>query len=213
MLPGIVDEIKVGFSHCGTSVAIFYPGRSWPELVPLSSASHESANTRQKRAIDNDDDDDDRPNKRLQPLDGDARCNTDSTVALSQLPPVLSTSSVLALQGENSALSGNIAILQSRSNPRQIEITYGTEENSRTLSICKFPDHIPLQSSTAKVTMSTNSDTKPGSLCTLVVNSESACVSVSDEPQAAEHLPLVVRKDVRSLDFSPISSRFIRPPR
>lgn len=216
-LPALLDNRStIGFSHCGTAVAIIHAGRQWPQLFPLSTVLPEKPRLQgnaQKRPID-DRDDVSRPTKRLQLLPlkhSESNMDRNVAAALNKIPSVLSSSSVVALQGQGHEPSGDLTLISSKSHPNQIDLVYGNENEAGEMSICKLPSHIPLGSASVQVAMRPNSHDGSRSICTMTVNSNPARVYVSDERGAAQHLPLVVWKDVLALRMSSWSEHLISP--
>lgn len=123
---------------------------------------------------------------------------------LNQIPSVLSTS-VVSLDDRRGGSPGDIALIRSQDDPKQINIVYGNKKDANSLSICKLPRQIPLESTSAKITIDPMSADPGRSICTLVMNSNSARLYESDERRAAQHLPLVVWKDTVALRVSPES--------
>lgn len=157
-----------------------------------------------------------RPNKlpRLQRLD-ELEPNKDRSiaVALKQIPSVLSSTSVVTMQGQGVGSHSNMAIVKSNSDPNQIDVVYGNDEFANKLSICKLPSYIPLSSASADITVRPSSYDSGRYLCTLAVNSKSAPVYESDGRGAAENLPVVVWKDTLAMRVSPWSGRLIEEKR
>ncbi|KAL1850418.1 hypothetical protein Daus18300_012952 [Diaporthe australafricana] len=210
-LPTLIHESStVGFSHCGTAIAIVHAGREWPQLVPLSSLSPEIASIQasaRKRGIEDEHGvAPERTTKRQRLICEDTNSNMDRSVAaaLNKIPSVLSTSSVAALQGKRGDTPSDIALVKSHTQPNQIDVVYGNKEDARMLSICKLPSHIPLHSASADIMVCPSSYDTSRSVCTLVVNSDSAHVYESDDRRAAENLPLVVWKVTLALRENPI---------
>lgn len=222
-LPSLIQEIPallhvdntVGFSHCGTAIAIVYAGRPWPQLVTLSpvvrEVSHVQSSARKRVADDTDDVG--LPTKQLRSLQPkELHSNMDRSVALAlnQIPSVLSTSSFVALQGQGSEATGNFAIISSKNHPNQINVVYGNEGAANELSICKLPRHLPLECASVDLAIRPNSHDAGSSVCTTVINSKSMSVYESDERNAAECLPVVIWKDTRALSVKPFSGRSIQ---
>lgn len=142
-------------------------------------------------------------------LDLKSRNDRSVSMALSQIPSVLSTTSVVALQGHGKGTNDKVAIVNSKSHPNQIDVVYGNEDFANRLSVCKLPSHVPLGSTSVDITMRPSVYDAGRSVCTLAVNSKSALVYESDERGAAEHLPVVMWKDTLAMRVSPWSGHLI----
>ncbi|KAJ4406621.1 hypothetical protein N0V82_010087 [Gnomoniopsis sp. IMI 355080] len=200
----IGPDSTVGFSHCGTAIAISHTGRPWPQLLALSSVLPQVSclqSSTRKRAI-GDAGDISQPTKRphlVQPKDVESNNDRSVAWALTQIPPVLSTSSVVSLQGQASGANGNVAIVSSKSHPNEIKVLYGNGNAANELSICKLPSYIPLESASINIAMRPSSSADGRPVCTTVVNAGPVSVYESDVRGAAQHLPVVMWKDSAAL--------------
>ncbi|KAK4031405.1 hypothetical protein C8A01DRAFT_51500 [Parachaetomium inaequale] len=208
--PANSQSQSVSFSHCGRYLAVLHHGRNWPELIQLPSLDppeDASLPLALKRPPVDEGDPEPSPKRAKRTA---AESDPTPTTALDLFVPgrlPTTITNTLVLRQDSATGTANATILQN-SSTGELAILNGDDARSSTIAVATLPLSIPLHSVSSTVSMPSRPDQDPdagagagavGGQWKLIVTAKPAGTYCSDEPPAAAHLPLVLRKDVRAL--------------
>jgi hypothetical protein len=196
----------VSFSHCGTSIAITYPGRQWPELIPLPDWPRAD----RKRKLSQKISPESSPREPKKIILGGDKGSQQVVSILSRIQHPVITNSAIVL-GDDAA-STRTTILHTATEPRIVSICQSDNTKSQVIPIVNLPKSISREISTT-LTLPTrpnenNEDHK--SFLTLAITQTPENTYASDGAPLSRHLPIVIRKDIRALqvgDMQPAERR------
>ncbi|TLD31057.1 hypothetical protein PspLS_02436 [Pyricularia sp. CBS 133598] len=180
-------EASICFSPCGKYIAITHHGRTWSELMEVPAELLGQHHRMGKRPLD-DEDGELASNKRVR--------TAETTLALAKLPEVIST----AVDLRGGSATGMSATVLQNNDIGELTILNGDTELKSSISVVRFPKTIQMRSASSVVWLPSQTGLNSNAQCRLVVTSKPEGVYYSDEPVAATHLPMVVRKNVRALE-------------
>ncbi|KAI1748057.1 hypothetical protein F4782DRAFT_551336 [Xylaria castorea] len=185
----------VSFSHCGTSIAITYPGRLWPELIPLPDWSRAD----RKRKVSHEIPPECNPDEHRKKVLREDKGSLQVVSVLSRIPGPVITNSGIVL-GDDTA-SARTTILRTAIGPGSVSIYQSDNTRSQVVPVVSLPNYIPREIS-ATLTLPTkfNEATEDyKSFLTLAIAQTPKSTYASDEAPLSTHLPIVIRKDIRAL--------------
>lgn len=185
-------EAKICFSACGKYITITHHGRPWPELMQVPAELLGQQHRLGKRPWD-DGDGAVESKKRSKTAEIGSK---ETTLAFAKLPAVISA----AVDVHQDSAAGISATMLQNNSTRELTILNGDTELTRTISVAKLPETIQMRSASSIVWLPSQIGPNSNAQCRLIITSKPEEAYCSDEPAAASHLPMVVRKDVRALE-------------
>ncbi|KAI0451042.1 hypothetical protein F5B21DRAFT_507573 [Xylaria acuta] len=185
----------VSFSHCGTSIAITYPGRPWPELIPLPGWSRAD----RKRKLSHENPPGCSPEEPRKRILGEDKSSQQVVSVLSRIQAPVITNSTMILSGETA--STRTTILRTATGPGSVSICQSDNTRSQETAVVSLPNSIPREIS-ATLTLPTKSNEATEdhrTYLTLAIAQAPENTYASDEAPLSTHLPIVIRKDIRAL--------------
>ncbi|KAI1320331.1 hypothetical protein F5Y16DRAFT_405634 [Xylariaceae sp. FL0255] len=181
----------ISFSHCGTVIAILYPGRSWPHLIQLPTWC--KADLKRKLPKDGSLDDTHTPKKLKRATDSD----DDLRIQLTPDDNRVRATTNLDLLLRNDGKKIDVAVTKG-------QVTMAKSGHSRSIEVpvIKLPGYLPSHlSATISLPRRQNSegDERAPEFLSLVLSPAPMGAYSSDEEPLSTHLPIVVRKDMCSL--------------
>ncbi|KAK0649422.1 hypothetical protein B0T16DRAFT_492059 [Cercophora newfieldiana] len=210
-------NLKLGFSHDGLHLAIYYPGRAWPSLSPLPSAYFTRGMTKRKRdQIDYDDNE--TPSKRPRspaPLAGTGALAITSILnnplQLSSEAPI---SAVATTCGEGNSsltmLTTSTADKYSARRRGEISILKWHDGGESSVTLAKLPNSLPIEHASVRLGLPYNlseSLDQPVPGYSIIVTQKPVTVHESDDATMGLRLPIVLRKDARALKVEIVCSK------
>ncbi|KAH8882254.1 hypothetical protein GQ53DRAFT_847652 [Thozetella sp. PMI_491] len=195
------NEYRVSFSHCGMSLAIFNHGRPWPTLMPLSDFHSPACSPRKRMAIEAVVEQNE-PRKRAI-LARSQEGTHERSLEQTRMPPVISSTAVVCRTDDSTGAS--ITILATKEMPGELSLMRRDEEHEVNISVAKLPSYIPMGPVTATVSLPSSLSQSEGlgsANCKVILAQKSALVYESDEAPASTYLPLIIRKDARTLTIT-----------
>ncbi|KAI0477577.1 hypothetical protein GGR56DRAFT_665513 [Xylariaceae sp. FL0804] len=186
---------KVIFSHCGTSLAIFYPGRTFPEHVALPPEQTDRKGQKRKA----EDPDAASPCQRQATESAHRSLVGLTSHEVEQLPGVIGRAPVVLRSQQDNDTEITVHSLLRTS---ELSIYSRTASTSTKTSVLRLPQHIPSQTTSAQISLPRESPHSPGRgvpFFQIILTADSRELYETGEPAASALLPLVVRKDARSV--------------
>ncbi|KAJ8119594.1 hypothetical protein O1611_g10576 [Lasiodiplodia mahajangana] len=189
----------VSFSHCGTSIAITYPGRLWPELIPLPNLSIGD----RKRKLPYETSPDHSPKERKKIIIVEDKGAQQAMSVMSRIQcPVITNSAIVLGDNTAGAVTTILGTATRATGSGSLCIYQSDNTETQTIQVVNLPKHIPANEVSATLTLPTkfdeNTEDRNGFL-TLAITQAPAITYASDEAPLSTHLPIVIRKDTRAL--------------
>lgn len=191
---GRVEVSAVIFSHCGTSIAISFPGRPWPTLKALPDWLVD-ANDR-KRGIP---DSGTHIEKKRKVLSRDSGVQSLLSLEPANLPANMTSSTVIL---DRHVSGTQVTILSTGTETRQVSICRENGSVAKSVPVMTLPSYLPDKFSAAYALSQPSSELNNqnrSEFIKLILTPSPQMSCDSDEVPPSKHLPLVVRKDVRAL--------------